>query len=175
MRSPKDTELGASYAKERNTKSQSTNNGDPFRLLMPVKRLHYCSLVTAYHLELKTHCHFLWGNAPCPFWFQQTSWVSSVKSRVWPVKMFKITREAQKAKTQSEKRFIAWSLIYMSSQICPVKLTGKLEVCPDKLMVILAGHCLLTGCYFEPCKGKTSVKYEVWMTYRLTKIYACLL
>ena len=39
MRSPKDTELGASYAKERNTKSQSTNNGDPFRLLMPVKRL----------------------------------------------------------------------------------------------------------------------------------------
>lgn len=59
MRSPKDTELGASYAKERNTKSQSTNNRDPFRSLMPVKRLIYCSLVKAYHLELKTHCHFL--------------------------------------------------------------------------------------------------------------------
>lgn len=70
--------------------------------------------------------------------------------------MFKITREAQKAKTQSEKRFSAWSVIYMSGQI-----DWQTRSLSGQTNGHLAGHCLLTGCYFEPCKGKTSVKYAV--------------
>ena len=32
-------------------------------------------------------------------------------------------------------------------------MTGQLKVCPDKWSsdLILAGHCPLVGCYFEPC------------------------
>ena len=34
--------------------------------------------------------------------------------------------------------------------MCLVNMTCKQSFWPDKLIAILAGHCQLTGCFFEP-------------------------